>query len=143
MSTMEMKNVTAFGYEIIRDHILSTIVGKNEADILYWCGKETARKFPLLEIEELPAFFAEASWGVLKQTKLGKSEAIYVLTGDADILKFEQRCFRIESGFIAEQIQKHNGFLTECYEEVDVKKGRVTFQVKWDLKDPIHQEEVK
>ena len=51
MSTMEMKNVTAFGYEIIRDHILSTIVGKNEADILYWCGKETARKFPLLEIE--------------------------------------------------------------------------------------------
>lgn len=135
-----MKHVTAFGYELIRDHILSTIVGKNEEDILYWCGKEIARKFPLLELEEAAAFFEEASWGTLTLTKTAKTEAIYTLTGDPDVIKFDQRCFRLESGFLAEQTQKYNGYLTECYEVVDKKKNVVQFQVKWDLKDPIHQD---
>ncbi|MBQ0141094.1 MAG: YslB family protein [Kurthia sp.] len=140
MNSMEMKHVTAFGYELIRDHILSAIVGKNEEDILYWCGKEIARKFPLLELEEVTAFFEEASWGTLELTKTSKAEAIYTLTGDPDIIKFDQRCFRLESGFLAEQNQKYNGYLTECYEIVDTKKNVVQFQVKWDLKDPIHQD---
>lgn len=140
MNTTEMKNVTAFGYELLRDHILSTIVGKNEADILYWCGKEVARKFPLIELTEAKDFFAEASWGSLELVKSSKSEAFYTLTGDPDVLKFDQRCFRLESGFLAEQHQKFNGYLTECYETVDVKKNRIQFQVKWDLKDPIQKD---
>lgn len=138
--TTEMKNVTVFGYELIRDHILSTIVGKNEEDILYWCGKEIARKFPLLELEELKDFFIEASWGNITLDKMTKNEAFYILTGDADVLKYDQRSFRIEAGYLAEQHQKYNGFLTECHEEVDLKKNQVTFQIKWDRKDPINPE---
>ena len=137
MTTVEMKNVTAFGYELMRDHILSAIVGKNEEDILYWCGKEIARKFPLLELEEVVPFFHEASWGSLTLTKTTKSEVFYTLTGDPEILKFDQRCFRLESGYLAEQHQKYNGFMTECFEEVDVKNICVNFQVKWDAKDPV------
>ncbi|GEK33392.1 DUF2507 domain-containing protein [Kurthia sibirica] len=136
--TTDTKTVTVFGYELLRDHILSAIVGKNEEDILYWCGKEIARKFPLLELDEVTDFFTEASWGHLILDKTSKSEAFYSLTGDADILKFDQRSFRLEAGYLAEQHQKYNGFLTECHEEVDTKKNTVNFHIKWDRKDPIH-----
>lgn len=133
----EMKTVTVFGYELVRDHIVSAIMGKNEEDILYWCGKEIARKFPLLELAEIADFFEEASWGHIELIKESKNELFYRLTGDADVLKFGQRCFRLEAGYLAEQHQKYNGFITECHEEVEVKKDQVIFQIKWDSKDPI------
>ena len=71
--------------------------------------------------------------------KESKDSATFILTGDADVLKFEERCFRIEAGFLAEQIQKLNGYLTECYEQKNVKQSTVKFTVKWDLKEPIKQ----
>ncbi len=45
---------TKFGYEILRDHVLPSILGTHESDILYWAGKEVARKFPVFSIEEIP-----------------------------------------------------------------------------------------
>ena len=44
----EHSHVTSFGYELIRDHVLASILGKHEKDILYWAGKDLARKFPLI-----------------------------------------------------------------------------------------------
>ena len=129
------KTIPAFGYEIIRDGILRSILGKHEADVLYWAGKETARKFPLFTLDEAPTFFMQAGWGELTMEKEGKDSYTYVLTGDADILKFEERSFRLEAGFLAEQVQNLSHYLTECYEEVNVKKQFVTFHVKWDAKE--------
>ena len=57
---------TRFGYEILRDHVLPSILGQHEGDILYWSGKEIARKFPIFSVDELPIFFTEAGWGVLQ-----------------------------------------------------------------------------
>ena len=42
-----MKSFPIFGYELMRDFLLPTILGKHEKDILYWAGKDLARKFPL------------------------------------------------------------------------------------------------
>ena len=49
--------------KLLRDHVLPSILGQHEEDILYWAGKEIARKFPVFTIEELPIFFTEAGWG--------------------------------------------------------------------------------
>ncbi len=137
MIDQNMKTIPLFGYELVRDHILRSVLGKHEEEVLYWAGKELARKFPLFTLDEAPLFFEQAGWGTLSIEKEEKDEIIYILSGETDILKVEERCFRIEAGFLAEQIQKINGFLTECYEEKSSKQGVVKFNVKWDLKEPI------
>lgn len=129
--------ISSFGYEIIRDHILSSILGKHEDDVLYWAGKELARKFPCKSQDELIAFFADACWGTLALLKESKDGRIFELTNDPEILQIKQRSFRLDMGFIAEQIQLAKGYLTECYEEKREKQHHVMFTVKWDVKERI------
>ena len=130
---------TKFGYEILRDHVLPSILGPHEGDILYWSGKEIARKFPIFSVDELPSFFTEAGWGVLRLEKENKNEAFYTLMDDQEYTNSQKRSFQLESGFIAEQFQKINGVLTECFGEVQTnrKDAQIQFHVKWDLKTKI------
>ena len=137
MAENDTKTVPLFGYELIREHVLSSILGKHEDDILYWAGKELARKFQMFSMDETITFFQEAGWGNLSLIKQEKDEAYYELSGPTDVLNLEQRCFKLESGFLAQQQQKLNGFLTECYDEKSLKKNHVLFQLKWDLKEKI------
>jgi predicted hydrocarbon binding protein len=137
MTTSEAKTMPIFGYELIREHVLSSILGKHEEDILYWSGKELARKFQMFTMEEIVSFFQEAGWGQLNLVKLDKNEAFYELSGESDLLNLQQRCFKLEAGFLAQQQQKLGGFLTECYEEKSIKKNHVLFHIKWDLKEKV------
>lgn len=137
MNDSQTKTIPTFGYEIIRDNVLRSVLGKHEDEVLYWSGKELARKFPLFSLEEAPSFFTQAGWGDLTIEKEAKDQITYVLTGDEDILKISERCFRIEAGFLAEQTQKLTGYLTECYEEKNSKQNIVKFNVKWDDKESI------
>lgn len=137
MTMTETKKVPTFGYELIRDHVLSTILGKHEEDILYWAGKDLARKFQMFSMEETTSFFQEAGWGILTLEQSTKDEAFYVLTGEPDALQIEKRCFRLEAGFLAQQQEKLGGFMTECFEEKQLKKNAVQFHVKWDLKEKV------
>lgn len=123
---------TQFGYELIRDHVLPSILGKHEGDILYWAGKEIARKFPVFSIEEIPAFFIEAGWGQLTLEKTAKREAFYTLVSPGEPLKISERNFYLEAGFLAEQYQKLNDCLTECYAETKAKDNTVTLQLAWE-----------
>ncbi|MFS0689049.1 YslB family protein [Sporosarcina sp. 179-K 8C2 HS] len=129
---------TRLGYEIIRDHVLPNILGKHEDEILYWSGKDIARKFPIFSIDELPDFFQEAGWGILvsHEGKTAKDEALFILE-QSDATLIENRSYQLEAGFIAEQFQKLNGVLTECYGEKFPKEKLVRFLVKWDLKTKI------
>lgn len=133
---------TQFGYELIRDHVIPSVLGVHEGEILYWAGKELARKFPIFSIEEIPSFFIEAGWGNLTLVKTSKKEVFYELADDENAIKIEQRKFQLEAGFIAEQYQKLNGVLTECYSEPKQKTKSVHFHVKWDNKVEIIKEDV-
>lgn len=135
MTTDEMKTIPAFGYEIIRDHVLASILGKHEEDVLYWAGKELARKFPLFSMDEAASFFHEAGWGHLELDKEVADSAYYILTFDEGFSNIEGRCFKLEAGFLAEQMQKNLGFMTECYDEKNKKHNFVKFQLKWDTKE--------
>lgn len=135
MSNSQTHTFPQFGYDLIRDHVLSSILGKHEADILYWSGKELARKFPCSDIQLIISFFKDAGWGELTLEKESKDGFIFHLTGDYNMLNISKRTFRLEAGFIAEQIQTMNGFLTECYDEKKEKQGLIILQVKSDLKE--------
>lgn len=128
---------STFGYELIRDHVLPSILGKHEGEILYWAGKELARKFPVLGIDEIPSFFKEAAWGQLIEVKTSKKEAIYKLQSPVEPLKVSERTFQLEAGFIAEQFQRLNGFLTECYAELNPDENSVTLHIAWDKKESV------
>lgn len=131
MTLKDAETDQEFGYEIIRDYVLSEVLGQHEADILYWAGKSLARKFPLFSMEEAPDFFSQAQFGQLSLEKAGKDETIYTLQP----MKIESRCFKLEAGFLAEQQQKLGGFLTEAYEEVLPKKKLVRITLKTDLRE--------
>ncbi|CAM3107443.1 YslB family protein [Filibacter tadaridae] len=132
-----MKNAynspTQFGYEILRDFVLPSILGPHEDEILYWTGKDVARKFPVFTIDELPTFFMEAGWGQLTLKSSVKDEAFYLM--DMAQTNNQSRSCHLEAGFLAEQYQKLNGFLTECFGEKKLADGHVQFHVKWDLKE--------
>jgi predicted hydrocarbon binding protein len=126
---------TRFGYELLRDHLLPSILGKHEDDILYWAGKELARKFPMFTTDELFDFFKEAGWGSLTVDRTGKDEIFYVLTSDYNS-SVQNRSCQLEAGFLAEQTQKLTNFLTECHGETSDDGSSMKFQVKWDSKTP-------
>ncbi|EGQ22401.1 YslB family protein [Mammaliicoccus sciuri] len=127
---------TNFGYNLLRDHLLPTLLGKHEDDILYWLGKDMARKFPILSLDELPAFFAEAGWGQLAIEKTVKQETHYTLH-NSSLLELSGGSCSLEAGFLAEQHQKVNGYLTECYGQKMPKEDHIHFIVKGDPKSPV------
>ncbi|MBD7908006.1 DUF2507 domain-containing protein [Sporosarcina gallistercoris] len=122
---------TRFGYELLRDHVIPGILGKHEDDILYWAGKEIARKFPVFSVNEIPEFFKEAGWGDLRLASSGKEEADYELS-ERITSPATKDSYHLESGFLAEQYQIANGCLTECYGARDEKSGQIVLQVRWD-----------
>jgi len=126
-----------FGYELLRDYLVPSILGKHEKDILYWAGKDLARKFPCTDIPLIISFFKDAGWGDLTLEKEMKDGFVFSLTNEPELLKINERNFRLEAGFIAEQIQNFKGVLTECYEEKKEKQLEVIFTVKMDLQEKI------
>ncbi|OCS88398.1 YslB family protein [Caryophanon tenue] len=139
MQVENTKTVPSFGYEILREDVLRSILGKNEEDILYWAGKDVARKYPLSDELAIAEFFIKAGWGLLTLEKEKKDERLYKISGNQELLRIDTRCFRLEAGFLAEQHERMTGFLTECYCEVDTKHKVVYLTIRTDYKEPITQ----
>lgn len=131
----KQQQIPLFGYELLREDVLPDLLGKEHSTILYWAGKSLARKYPLASIEEMIDFFQYAGWGELKLIKEKKSEAVFELTATLFENK-KQFSAPLEAGFIAEQIQKIKGFMTEANETAKSGKlNKISFQVIWDIHD--------
>ena len=122
-----------FGLEVLRNHVIPDILGRHEADILYWAGKSLARKFPLAALDEAPDFFRQALFGELKIERSSKGETVLYLAA----VGTEPRCFKLEAGFLAQQKQNIDGFMTEAFEEPLGKKKGVRITLKTDLRDKV------
>lgn len=134
MSMIELK-VPAFGYELIREDLLNELLGEDTPDILYWAGKQIARKYPLFSINEIKEFFTNAGWGTLELIHEKKYEMEFTLSSDLiknRLLTRTGATFQLEAGFLAEQIQQIRKVYTETYEHPKKKNGQVIFTVKWD-----------
>ncbi|MFJ7850519.1 YslB family protein [Peribacillus sp. NPDC097206] len=132
--------VPAFGYELIRETLLNDILGKDSYQILYWAGKQLARKFPLNGDQELVAFFHNAGWGHLEIIKLSKSEMELSLSGEMVARRLDlypDSHFQLEAGFLAEQFTLQKRFISEATEEIKRRAKKVDFTICWDPKDPI------
>jgi Protein of unknown function (DUF2507). len=133
----DFRNLTIpiFGYEIIRDELLEDLLGKDAPDILYWAGKRLARKYPLFSIEEVKEFFQNAGWGILEAGGQKKEEMEFFLSGPIVKYRLEthtEPTFRLEAGFLAEQLQLQKKVYAECFEQLEKEKGIIRFIARWD-----------
>ncbi|MCA1031968.1 YslB family protein [Bacillus timonensis] len=128
-------NIPIFGYDLIREVVLSDLLGKDSPQLLYWAGKSLARKYPLQTIEELIQFFHNAGWGDLHVHSEKKYEIDFHLTGEIishRFRTFEKCTFQLEAGFLAQQIQQLKNHITETFEQQKKRSQKVIFTVKWD-----------
>jgi predicted hydrocarbon binding protein len=124
----ETEMISSFAYKLLRNELIPELLGKEQEAILYWAGKALARKFPLQSIEEIIDFFKQASWGELHLIKDKKQEKHFTFTP-----KLSSSSFKLEAGFLAEQIQQQTSFITETFEQS--KRKTMYFIVKSDRKD--------
>ncbi|MGG4265659.1 YslB family protein [Peribacillus simplex] len=132
--------VPAFGYELIREVLLNDILGKDSNQILYWAGKQLARKFPLNSDQEVIEFFQSAGWGTLEIMKFTKNQMELSLTGEIISRRMDLHpdChFQLEAGFLAEQFTLQKKFLSESTEEIKRRAKKVIFTIQWDPRDQI------
>lgn len=136
--TLEESFVPSFGYELIREELLTNILGKDAPEILYWSGKHIARNHLLQNLNEISAFFEEAGWGTLTVKKETKNELIFELSSPLikrRLLLKPEAHFKLEAGFLAQQIETQIGMIAEAYEQIQKKAGFVEITVRWDQKD--------
>lgn len=133
--------IPVFGYELIREVLLPSILGKETATILYWAGKDLARKFPLQNVDEIINFFAQAGWGSLVVKEEGKNELHAELSSPVITDRLHKKdnptTFQLEAGFLAQQIETQKNVVAECYEHPKKRSNKVLFTIKWDKKDSI------
>ena len=130
--------VSIFSKELLRDILLPDLLGKDHSQILYWAGKQLARKFPLNNIEDIIDFFRNAGWGELVEEKRSKYESEFILSGNIISRRFDlnDKCeFQLEAGFLAQQIEFQKKRITEAAPEPKRKAAKVKILVRWDTKD--------
>lgn len=124
-----------FGYELIRSHVLTNILGEDTEKILYWAGKELAREFEQTSFEDITAFFAKAGWGELSLERNTSKKMTLTLKGeavDARIHYGKKINYALESGFLAKQLEFVQNRIVEAHAEINHKKGFVLFTIMWE-----------
>ncbi len=139
-TSLEDVSLNAFAYELLREELLPDLIGNDLDGILYWSGRNLARKYPLETIEEVIQFFEKAGCGTLSIVEHKSREMHFQLKGTLIAERQKQKrhsSYQLEAGFIAEQIQKQRNVVAESYEEKKKRSDSITFLVKWDIKDLI------
>lgn len=132
---METTNQQSFAVELLRDHMLSDLLGEDYGQVIYWSGKRVARKFPVMSNEELTAFALDAGWGTLGLKKEKGTKFVFELTPPASSNPKAKGYYQLEAGFLAEQIAQRVGCIAEGY--ADPGRQTVTITVQLDRKDEL------
>lgn len=134
--------VPAFGYELLRETLLPELLGKETPSILYWCGRNLARKYPLETFEDITVFFHHAGWGSLTVNEEGKNSLSCELSSELISKRtnhIKKPSFALESGFLAQQIQTIKKRTSESHDLIK-KGGIIKFVIEWDQKDKIESD---
>lgn len=123
-----------FGYDLIRNDVLSELLGTEKETLLYWVGKSTARSYPLETTDELISFFEKAQWGTLSLVKEKPHEKTFELT-ELWMGKKDQRCYQLEAGFLAQQLETQTQATAVAV--LSEKRQLVQIQVTIDRHDPL------
>jgi len=120
---------------LMRDALLSELLGNDKGDISYWAGKALARRFPVGSPKDAQVFFKQAGFGDLTLLKQTADMTQWQLSGEPVKLHKELDTaadFTLEAGFLAEMMAQQLGVLTEA-EPIEtprkLRSNTVTFAV--------------
>lgn len=125
---------------LLRDQLLPNLFKEDEADILYWAGKDLARHYTVSSIEELSDLVAQLSFGTLHLKEEKKRSRVFLLKGEIvhERLKTNaQANFSLETGFVAQAIQTLSKHYTEGSYTVNRKTKDVRILLETDPKEPL------
>lgn len=123
-SIIEQEADSSFAYTLLRNDLLPELLGQEEEIILYWAGKHLANKYPLSSLEEICDFFQKARWGALSVVKEKPNTVVFELIPPDP----SPRHYKLEAGFLAEQLALMKEKVTETFEQI--KRKRVIFTVE-------------
>ncbi|MCJ0931680.1 YslB family protein [Virgibacillus halodenitrificans] len=118
------------GYDILRYLGLPEILGTETNTLLYFLGRNLARKFEFNSMEDIAHLFEQLGWGYLEIVKEKKETIIFQLMSDAIVQRLKAPIdteFRLEAGFLAEAYQRIDNSDCECTEEINSKLFLVQF----------------
>lgn len=129
-----------WGQELIRDILLTDLLGDDTHSILYWAGKNIARKFPLKSALDISIFFKQAGLGNLNMISSDKYEIKWVLNGEivqSRISANPDADFMFEAGFLSQVTQQLFGVISEAeMNPKEEKNGNIIIRVHMDPKHP-------
>ena len=134
-------SVPAFGYELMKNVLITELLGEESLSILYWSGRKLARRYPLETMDDIIDFFHQAGWGALTLVEKNKKHMKFELQSDlikARLKHNSETVFTLEAGFLAESLQQNLGCTTEVYTEAEKGKDKkAVFTAQWDALDPL------
>ena len=124
---------------LVRDILLPEILGDEADGILYWAGKDLARKFPVSSEDEIITLFKQFGFGELQLEKKNNKQQVWKLTGPTVIERGRQEhaSFNLEAGMLAQEIEFQSDLVTEASVEVEKKKS-VQIIVHYDLGNEVN-----
>lgn len=138
--TENYQEYSPFALSLLRDQLLPNLLGEETDEILYWAGKELARKQPMNEEGEITSFFNTFGFGNITLTEMKKNRRHYLLDGPLvahRLTETHMASFSLEAGFLAEQIQRITGMFTEANYKADARKQYVQLTLQSDPKEDL------
>src|SRR5699024_5047920 len=109
LSMLENLHTPGAGYDILRYISLPDLLGKESSTILYFMGKNIARKFEFETLEDIYYFFQQIGYVNLELNKERRKELIFHLLSDSVVDRKQapyQADIKIEVDFLSESIQQ-------------------------------------
>lgn len=132
VSLLEELHTSSAGHDILRYISLPDLLGTEADSLLYFIGRRLGRKFDIQAMEDIYYFFDKIGWGRLELVKEKRNEWIFHLLSDAIAHRLQspfETEFRLESGFLAETVQKIAGYECESAAKIHHKIHQVEFRI--------------
>ncbi|SET43612.1 Protein of unknown function [Oceanobacillus limi] len=132
LSVLDELHTSGAGYDILRYISLPDILGSEADTLLYFMGKNLARKFEIKSLGDIVHFFDKCGWGKLDLFKEKRNKLIFHMLSDSVVQRINAPIdvnFRLEAGFLAEAIRILKGKDCECVEETNKKIRQVEFEI--------------
>lgn len=134
LSSIDKLPKETVGQDILRYIGLQDVLGKEKDTLLYFLGRQMARKFEINSLEDLNYLFYTLRWGKLELVKEKKKHLTFHLMSDDIVERMNTSLeidFRLEAGFIAETISFLTDRPCECIENVNERLFRADFKVHY------------
>ncbi|WP_010532459.1 YslB family protein [Lentibacillus jeotgali] len=132
ITLLDQLHTTGAGYDIIRYIGLPDVFGQESPTLLYFMGKNIARKLDMQTVSDIIYAFEKLGWGHLELVKEKKNELVFQLMADSVVYRLNAPLnteFRLEAGFLSESIERIKERSCECKEELYKKIHQIEFTV--------------